>query len=332
MSSHSNYLSAKKCCATNLAKTIIGPQGAQGTAGPIGPYGFQGSIGVQGATGRQGPQGATGRQGAQGATGSQGVQGATGPQGVTGPSQWTSMNGISPQGQGYTGIGVTGQDVLIYGNLLVTGNIETIPQNSLRRAYKSGNFTGDGGNYYGDITITDCGTSSTIWSQNDTLTLRVSLHQQWLNRATSPTDSTLFQTVYANVTLYPWRFTTDWLNEPGGPNGAPRGEINQNIIFATTSTTAFAPVDATYLPNGRQFWCDQLNWSYNSSAPIGRLYICGDSGTINTVRFIVSNPYGYSTVPDGGAAGTYSYNLSVELLNGGVTGATITSSNFNVNF
>ena len=34
------------------------------------------------------------------------------------------MNGIGPQGAGYTGIGVTGQDVLIYGNLLVTGAID----------------------------------------------------------------------------------------------------------------------------------------------------------------------------------------------------------------
>jgi hypothetical protein len=34
------------------------------------------------------------------------------------------MNGTGPQGQGYTGIGVTGQDVLIYGNLLVTGAID----------------------------------------------------------------------------------------------------------------------------------------------------------------------------------------------------------------
>jgi hypothetical protein len=34
------------------------------------------------------------------------------------------MNGVGPQGAGYTGTGVTGQDVLIYGNLLVTGGID----------------------------------------------------------------------------------------------------------------------------------------------------------------------------------------------------------------
>ena len=208
------------------------------------------------------------------------------------------------------------------------------PAYSLRRAWKSGNSTGGGGNSGCDIIISDCGTTSTTWSQNETLTLRVSLHQQWANRGTSPTDSTLYQTVYANVTLYPWRFTNGWLNDGGGPQGAPRGEINQNGIYATGGLkTNFAPQDATYFPNGRQFWCDQLQWAYNTgtSAPVGRLYICGISGNVNGVRFIVSNPYGFNTSPSG-TLGTYSFNISAELLNAGDTGATITTSNFNVNF
>jgi hypothetical protein len=74
--------------------------------------------------GYTGTQGATGVTGAVGSTGDVGATGVTGAQGSTGPSQWSSMNGIGPQGAGYTGIGVTGQDVLIYGNLLVTGAID----------------------------------------------------------------------------------------------------------------------------------------------------------------------------------------------------------------
>jgi len=121
MSSHSNYLGAKKCCATNLAKTVIGPQGPQGVGGPIGPYGQQGSTGTQGLRGATGPccRGPPGFTGAQGPGG-----GAQGAQGATGLSQWNSMNGLGYTGFGYTGIGITGQDVLIYGNLLVTGNID----------------------------------------------------------------------------------------------------------------------------------------------------------------------------------------------------------------
>lgn len=127
MSSHSNYLGAKKCCASNLAKTVIGPQGPQGSGGPIGPFGNQGATGTQGAKGAtglgcRGYQGFTGAQGVPGSPG--GAQGDTGSQGATGPSQWTNMNGLGLSGIGYTGIGITGQDVLIYGNLLVTGGID----------------------------------------------------------------------------------------------------------------------------------------------------------------------------------------------------------------
>lgn len=130
MSSYSNYLGSKKCCANNLAKTVIGPQGLQGPQGSIGSYGYQGATGSQGlrgVTGQccRGPPGFTGAQGpAGGAQGSTGAQGDTGAQGATGATIWTNMNGIGPQGAGYTGIGVTGQDVLIYGNLLVSGGID----------------------------------------------------------------------------------------------------------------------------------------------------------------------------------------------------------------
>jgi len=160
MSSHSSYLGAKKCCASNLAKTIIGPQGPQGSGGPIGPFGNQGATGTQGAkgatglgcrgyqgsTGAQGPaggaQGDTGIQGATGATGSQGVTGpqgatgiqgatgATGSQGVTGPQGATGIQGatgppsqwISMNGVGASGIGYTGIGVTGQ-DVLIYGNL-----------------------------------------------------------------------------------------------------------------------------------------------------------------------------------------------------------------
>ncbi len=71
-----------------------------------------------------GATGAQGNTGAQGSTGAQGVTGQQGNTGAQGASQWTNMNGIGPQGAGYTGIGITGQDVLIYGNMLLTGVLD----------------------------------------------------------------------------------------------------------------------------------------------------------------------------------------------------------------
>jgi hypothetical protein len=128
MSSHSNYLGAKKCCATNLAKTVIGPQGPQGAGGPIGPYGNQGPTGTQGLRGAtglccRGPPGFTGAQGPVGSTGSQGSTGAQGYKGETGASQWNSTNYLGITGPGYTGIGYTG-DVMIFGGLYVAGGID----------------------------------------------------------------------------------------------------------------------------------------------------------------------------------------------------------------
>ena len=129
-----NYLGAKKCCATNLAKTVIGPQGPQGTAGPIGPFGFQGATGargfqggpcckgvaipvpqsavslagsVQGSTGTQGAQGDAGTKGATGLQGSTGAQGATGSKGSTGAQGDAGTKG-STGAQGSTGSGSQG--------------------------------------------------------------------------------------------------------------------------------------------------------------------------------------------------------------------------------
>ena len=229
--------------------------------------------------------------------------------------------------------------------LPTTDNSNTIPttkwvQNVLssvliKRAYSEATYLGDGGNTPFDISISNSGTSSLVFNRNDNITFRVTLHQQWANTGIQNT-STLYQTCYANVILYPWRFTSGWLTQTGAPNGAPRGEINLNAIYTTSSltgSTAFALTDSTYTPNGRQFWCEQLNWAYNGTAPVGRLYISGVSGSVNTVRIIVANPYGFSAVPSGGSSiGEYSYSISVELLNPNSNGALITTSGFAVDF
>ena len=108
----------------------VGHTGAVGHTGTVGHTGATGAVGHTGATGAVGHTGATGAVGHTGATGHTGAvghTGATGPQGATGASLWVPMFETvlpGPPG-GYTGIGVTG-DVLIYGNLLVTGSIDPI--------------------------------------------------------------------------------------------------------------------------------------------------------------------------------------------------------------
>ncbi len=124
---YSDYLGAKKCC--NVCNCPLPPEtGATGAQGPIGPKGFQGDTGTTGPQGETGPQGLRGFQGVTGATGPSGgppgPTGPQGPQGFQGDSLWINTNVLGPQSIGYTGIGVTGQDVLIGGNLYVQGAID----------------------------------------------------------------------------------------------------------------------------------------------------------------------------------------------------------------
>lgn len=83
MSSYSNYLGSKKCCANNLYQNSKGPQGEKGDKGPIGPFGHQGFTGPQGLRGVtgaccRGPPGVTGHPGITGAQGSDGAAGGVG--------------------------------------------------------------------------------------------------------------------------------------------------------------------------------------------------------------------------------------------------------------
>ena len=96
MSRNGNYLGTQRCCYSKTP--ITGAQGAQGNLGPIGPFGR---------------------------TGSTGSTGPTGAQGATGNSEWTPIVATRSLGREYTGITVTGKDLVIGGNLLVTGRIET---------------------------------------------------------------------------------------------------------------------------------------------------------------------------------------------------------------
>jgi hypothetical protein len=111
-----DYLGARRCCLTARLPTR-GPAGATGNPGPIGPKGDQGLTGPTGERGSTGPC-------CRGPTGFTGPTGPSdGPTGPTGPTLWVDSSYIGLSGEYYDGIGYTG-DVLVYGNLLVTGGID----------------------------------------------------------------------------------------------------------------------------------------------------------------------------------------------------------------
>jgi hypothetical protein len=115
---YGQYLGAQRCCD-------LRGQGPQGIPGPTGPS----AIGERGYTGPTGPSvtGPTGRncKGDTGPTGPGG--GARGDTGPPGDSIWTDASYVNPITlDSYNGIGVTGMDVLIGGNLYVSGEIDPI--------------------------------------------------------------------------------------------------------------------------------------------------------------------------------------------------------------
>ncbi len=116
-----------------------------GTPGPQGNQGPQGITGATGPTGLQGPQGPQGSQGNQGPQGPQGITGAQGPTGLQGP-------------QGNQGItGATGSQ----GNVGATG-----PQGITGSQGPQGNVGPTGVNVYGEMTITNNSTATTLTTQN----------------------------------------------------------------------------------------------------------------------------------------------------------------------
>jgi hypothetical protein len=127
----------------------------------------------------------------------------------------------------------------------------------------------------------------------------------------------------STLTLYPYRFTANWLYDGAGTE--PRGRVSDNVIKGQSGTdnTNYAFNSDTRCPEGRQFWASDISFQANGSFA-GRLYIYGGP-TINEIKLLLSKPNGFSNTTNQ----SYSYNISIELINQGITTA-ISSSGFNV--
>ena len=227
-----------------------GFQGSQGSTGLIGAQGSQGSTGSIGAQGTTGTQGVTGSQGSAGAQGTTGAQGNTGVQGATGGSPWTSMNGFGITGGGYTGIGVTGQDVLIYGNLLVTGAIDptslTLSQSGITNTSTYG-LTGSGstsGAYINNINllkgsnganliVESDGTGDVILKTNNTN--RLSVLDTGVVQIDNTTGGAITPAIILNQTGTAGGVLVEEVYNQRTNLG---GEFNRQSYFAKTTTSA----------------------------------------------------------------------------------------------
>jgi len=173
------------------------------------------------------------------------------------------------------------------------------------------------------LNISDAGTGSTTWTINEMVSFRLTFNQEW-NQVSG--RNTIFNSSSCILNVYPYRFTAAWLTQNIGQpvlgSLYTRGTISDNTIYATTSTNNYVVNDATYCPNGRQFFSyDLLN--SQSGTTTAKLNISGDPAglLLGRITIWVVNPPGYNA-----AATPQNYNLSVELLNPSDLTAGITAS------
>jgi len=176
-----------------------GPTGASGASGPEGPTGASGasgSIGASGPAGASGPTGASGPAGASGATGDTGPTGASGPAGVgatgaTGPAG--SITILSDSQSGPTGLAITPTTVLNTAPFFPTVTGFAVATASVTVRANTGSGT--------KVTLSIRDTDGIV-GEVMTATMTGNGHLFSIsNTVAIPTDATVSQTVYVDLTL-----------------------------------------------------------------------------------------------------------------------------------
>jgi microcystin-dependent protein len=186
-----------------------------------------------GVTGTQGATGATGETGATGAQGYTGSTGSTGAQGATGPSQWIGMTGTGVSGTTYSGIGYTG-DVLVYGNLLVTGAIDptslTLSQSDITGTSTFGLTGGNTGGSY----ITNMNNITVAPPYNFTIITIAGSTGDRLSKIPNPYNGQMALVTNDGLLQFYNELTSSWQNLNNMPIVATGGTITDVIIGGVT--------------------------------------------------------------------------------------------------
>jgi hypothetical protein len=210
------------------------------------------------------------------------------------------MNGVGPQGSGYTGIGITGQDALIYGNLLVTEGIDPTylaltPQTSVPSEFVNPLWV--------DSINGNALRSKNIYMNNSPSTASISLipdntNQLILSDGSSPETKNIIN--YSSTIISDSTYTTT-INSNNiniGLDGATfYGTLNCNIInsFVTNITTILitdVSNSETYYPTfvdgsgnkplNSSITTNPLTYNPSTGDLTASLFVCDLSGNITT--------------------------------------------------
>jgi hypothetical protein len=238
---------------------------------------------------------------------------------------WASFNvGI---GAGYTGIGITNQDLLIFGNLLVTGAIDPTylalaPQTSGPTGFSnplwldntealrteniiaSGKFIGDLSGNATSVVVNDASDNSTYYpifvngSGNKPISADITTNPLTYNPSTNNLTATLF------VGDLSGNFSGSITNATNASNSNITDTNNDSTYYPTfVDGSGNKPLGAdistgplTYNPNTGQLGCQRVSSTGNIIA--GGLFVGGLTGTINVTDTNINATY-YPTFVDG---------------------------------
>jgi len=207
---------------------IQGIQGLRGEPGPAGPPGSAGAAGAAGAPGGNygGCGGAGGGPGTTGSTGPTGLRGHTGSQGSDGTSTNTGATGpVGPQGPP--------SDTVTYTMQIYYKVSNNSPQNSLKIADISHNFSSNFSIYFNNDTITN----TNIYIYNSSIT-NVNMNYLLLPRSVTSLFAYANETIQLNTLnpYYYWNTNRIWGSTPLGlANTVPNLTTINRTCYCSTN-------------------------------------------------------------------------------------------------
>lgn len=174
------------------------------------------------------------------------------------------------------------------------------------------------GSYISFNINTSTGGTSGSWAQNAYFTIRYNISVDYNASSSSPNQFQNNGTATGTMNIWPYRFGSHWCAVANAPSLAQLpNAINSNSNYNMTDSGS-TNIGGAIAPSGREFW------SYNASTSGTNVFYL--NGTKTSIVFQLTNPSGWSS------GSSYTYSITVELLNTGAASGTVYTNGFNSNF
>jgi hypothetical protein len=240
-------------------------------------------------------------------SGMSGTNGITFPNGV---KQLYAMNALTAN-QTYNTVKTDSYGVIsaITSTMIPT---TTIP---IKVATAYGSYSGS----YISFTInTSSGGTSGSWAQNAYFTICYNISVDYNASSSSPNQLQNNGTASGAMNIWPYSFGSNWCAVANAPSLAQLpNAINGNSNYNMTDSGS-TNIGGAIAPSGIEFW------SYAATTSGTNVFYL--NGTKSSIVFQLTNPSGWSS------GSSYTYSITIELLNTGAASGTVYTNGFNSNF